>query len=117
MAAKKASSKKAPQRPTKAAAATKKTAKQTKATKAPAASASKPVKASTSGAAKPIPELKPGWMSRVFGIETARLVACDATWDGTNWQRGETFTFLYRSRRAKFFVLHDMHKWTHIGTT
>jgi hypothetical protein len=66
-------------------------------------------------AAPPIAEQKPGWTSRVFGIETARLIACDAAWDGTSWKRGEQFTFLYRSKRAKFFVLHDAHKWTHVG--
>lgn len=68
-------------------------------------------------AAPPVGERKPGWTSRVFGIETARLIACDAAWDGTTWKRGEKFAFLYRSKRAKFFVLHDAHNWTHVGRT
>ena len=63
---------------------------------------------------QPIRELKPGWLSRVFGIETGRLMACDAHWAGDNWDRKERFTFLYRSKRSKFFVLHDTHNWTHV---
>lgn len=68
-------------------------------------------------AAPGLAKQKPGWTARVFGIETARLMACDAGWDGTSWKRGEKFTFLYRSKRAKFFVLHDPHAWTHVGTS
>ena len=62
--------------------------------------------------AKPIKELKPGWMSRVFHLETATLLACDAHWNGTNWERAEKFSFLYRSKRGKFFVLHDVQSWS-----
>lgn len=66
---------------------------------------------SKSKVAKPIRELKPGWTSRVFGIETARLVACDARWDGDDWKRDDKFRFLYRSKRGKFLALHDVHTW------
>jgi uncharacterized protein YbdZ (MbtH family) len=85
----------------------KKPAPAAKKTAAPAASG-----ASSSKVAKPLRELKPGWLSRVFGIETGSLVACDARWAGTNWERGEKFTFLYRSRRNKYFVLHDVQNWS-----
>ncbi|MBA3772079.1 MAG: MbtH family NRPS accessory protein [Ramlibacter sp.] len=51
------------------------------------------------------------WMLRVFHIETGALVACDARWDGRNWQRGETFTFLYRSRRHQYFQLRAVRTW------
>jgi hypothetical protein len=114
MAGKKTATKKAP---AKKAAATKAPAKKTeaKASAAPAKSAG--AKPSKSPVAKPIKEVRPGWTSRVFGIETARLMACDAVWDGQTWQRGDKFTFIYRSRRAKFFVLHDIHNWTHVSTT
>jgi uncharacterized protein YbdZ (MbtH family) len=50
-------------------------------------------------------------MLRVFRIETGLLVACDARWDGQEWQRGETFAFLYRSRRNKYFLLRDVRTW------
>jgi uncharacterized protein YbdZ (MbtH family) len=69
-------------------------------------------KTPTKSTAKPIRELKPGWTSRVFGIETATLIACDARWDNDNWQRGEKFVFLYRSKRGKYFVLHDVQNWS-----
>src|SRR5687767_9181807 len=89
--------------------AAKKAAKQSPATRA--AEPPRAAKASPSKVAKPIPELKPGWTSRVFGIETGRLVACDAKWDGDNWERGDKFEFLYRSRRGKWFVLTDAQNW------
>jgi uncharacterized protein YbdZ (MbtH family) len=50
-------------------------------------------------------------MARIFGIETARLIACDARWVGEDWQRGDAFSFLYRSRRGKFFLLTDVESW------
>jgi uncharacterized protein YbdZ (MbtH family) len=50
-------------------------------------------------------------MLRVFHIETGMLVACDARRDGRDWQRGETFSFLYRSRRNKYFLLRDVRTW------
>jgi len=63
-------------------------------------------------AAPPLAKLKPGWLSRVFGIETGFLIACDARWTGTDWERGDAFSFLYRSRRNKYFVLRDPYGWT-----
>jgi uncharacterized protein YbdZ (MbtH family) len=55
---------------------------------------------------------KPGWFGRIFEIETGLLIACDARRQGDSWTRGEEFTFLYRSRRGKFFVLRDPRNWT-----
>lgn len=53
-------------------------------------------------------EVKPGWLARIFGIETARLIACDARWTGDTWERGDRFRFLYRSRRSKFIELNSI---------
>ena len=75
-------------------------------------SSAKAARPAPSRVAKPIKELKPGWTARVFGIETGTLVACDAHWNSTNWERGDKFTFLYRSKRGKFFVLHDVQSWS-----
>ncbi len=100
---------KAPQETTVKQTATKKaTAKKKKAT------GIKPVTqiSNPSRVAKPIKELKPGWTSRVFHLETASLIACDALWHGTNWQRGDKFSFLYRSKRGNYFVLHDVQNWS-----
>jgi MbtH protein len=62
-------------------------------------------------AANPLTQHKPGWTTRIFGIETARLVACDARWTGQTWERGSSFHFLYRSRRGKFFELKSSEAW------
>jgi uncharacterized protein YbdZ (MbtH family) len=67
---------------------------------------------SRSGVAKALVEVKPGWTSRVFGIETGTLVAGDPSWDGATWTRGNTFRFLYRSKRGKFFLLTTPQTWT-----
>ena len=102
--------------PAKTKAAPKKTAAPAKSKAAAPAKASAAPKSSAAtpatGVAKPIRELKPGWTARVFGIETGTLLACDARWAGTNWERGNQFTFLYRSKRGKFFVLQDPQTWS-----
>jgi hypothetical protein len=55
---------------------------------------------------------KPGWTSRVFGIESGRLVACDARFDGGEWRRGEDgFEFLYRGTIGGFYVLRAPDRW------
>ncbi len=69
-----------------------------------------------SDGASSLREHKPGWLSRVFGIETASLIACDASHHRNEWVRGETFSFLYRSRRGKYFQLTDPHRWSLVTT-
>jgi hypothetical protein len=59
---------------------------------------------------------KPGWLSRVFGIETGSLVACDATWDGARWCRGDSFRFLFRGRLGHFFFLTTEIEWKEISS-
>lgn len=56
-------------------------------------------------------ETKPGWLSRIFGLETAHLVACDAHWNGESWERGEAFRFLYRGTLGGDYLLTDEHTW------
>lgn len=53
---------------------------------------------------------KPGWMVRVLGIETARLVACDARRTDEGWTRPSAFEFLYWTRSGVFHLLHDPHE-------
>ena len=60
---------------------------------------------------KSLTKSKPGWLARIFGIETAQLVACNARQVDGDWQRDETFEFLYRSRRGKYFLLTDRTEW------
>lgn len=38
-----------------------------------------------------------------FSVKTATLLAHDAYWDGHNWERRGTNTFLYRTPRGGFF--------------
>jgi len=68
----------------------------------------------TSETARSLLALKPGWLSRIFGLEPAQLVACDAERQGDDWTRGEPFTFLYRSRRHRFFVLRGPRNWEYL---
>jgi hypothetical protein len=58
---------------------------------------------------------KPGWLSRVFGIETGSLIACDATWDGSKWTRGDGFQFLFRGYLGHFFLLSDELSWKELS--
>jgi hypothetical protein len=48
---------------------------------------------------------RPGWLSRLFAIESGALQACDAHRTNGAWTRVEPFRFLYRSNRAKYFLL------------
>jgi uncharacterized protein YbdZ (MbtH family) len=54
---------------------------------------------------------RPGWRSRLFGLDVGRLIACDARKSGDRWERGDSFNFLYRSRRAKYFLLTSVRDW------
>ena len=67
--------------------------------------------ATGNGVQVPLRKAKPGWTARVFGIETGVLMACDAWWSDDGWQRGETFRFLYRSKRSKYFLLTAVQDW------
>jgi len=57
---------------------------------------------------------KPGWLSRIFGIESAVLVACDANWRDEEWVRPAEFRFLYRSRRGGFFLMTTPRSWREV---
>lgn len=39
-----------------------------------------------------------------YNTATATLLADNAYWDGHNWERGGTNTFLYRSPRGRYFA-------------
>lgn len=41
-----------------------------------------------------------------YDTETADVVASDHYWDGSNWERRGRNTFLYRTKKGAFFVLH-----------
>jgi len=60
---------------------------------------------------KSIEQQKPGWTSRVFGIASGRLVACDATFEQEEWTRTEPFRFLYRGRSGGFYLLSKSARW------
>lgn len=54
---------------------------------------------------------KPGWLSHLFHLEPAQLVACDAVQEHGEWRRSDSFVFLFRSDRGKYFVLHGVRDW------
>lgn len=60
-------------------------------------------------------EAKPGWLSYLFHLEPAVLLACDAQYVDGRWIRGAKFCFLYRSRRAKYFALESAERWRVLG--
>ncbi len=45
-----------------------------------------------------------------YSTETAALLAGDDYFDGHNWERSGTNTFLYRTRKGRYFALH-MTQW------
>jgi hypothetical protein len=40
-----------------------------------------------------------------YRTETATLIASDAYWDGSNWERSGRNTYLYRTPKGSFFVV------------
>lgn len=55
--------------------------------------------------------MKPLPMEAIIGgkryrTETATLIASDAYWDGHNWERAGTNTFLFRTARGNYFAQH-----------
>ena len=50
------------------------------------------------------------WVQRVFGVEAAQLVACDAEQRFT-WTRGKRFKFLYRSERGTYYLMESEREW------
>jgi hypothetical protein len=55
--------------------------------------------------------MNPRKMSEIIGgkrysTETATLIAGDDFWDGHNFERRGTQTFLYRTQRGAYFVQH-----------
>lgn len=40
-----------------------------------------------------------------YSVKTATLLAGDDYWDGHNWERGGTNTFLYRTPSRNYFVV------------
>ena len=41
-----------------------------------------------------------------YSTETARVVAHDCYWDGNNHERGGRNTYLYKTKKGNFFLLH-----------
>jgi len=56
---------------------------------------------------------KPGWIRRVFGLESATLIACDAR-RGEGWERPEPFHFLYRGKLGGLFLQTGHSTWREI---
>lgn len=56
---------------------------------------------------------KPGWIRRVFGLESATLIACDAR-RGERWDRPEPFHFLYRGKLGGLFLQTGPSTWREI---
>ncbi len=54
---------------------------------------------------------KAGWMSRVFGIESADLLACDAQRVSGAWQRSTPYQFLYAGRLGSYFLATGDHQF------
>jgi len=53
--------------------------------------------------------MKPKKMSQIVGrfrydTEKAELIADDAYYDGKNWERNDTNTFLYRTPNGRYFI-------------
>lgn len=44
---------------------------------------------------------------KLYNTETADKVASDHYWDGHNWDRHGRSTFLYKTRKGTFFLLHE----------
>lgn len=49
-------------------------------------------------------------MTRIIGrkrysVAASTLIASDAYWDGHNWERGGTNTFLYRTPKGNYFTV------------
>lgn len=61
-------------------------------------------------------EQKPGWLARIFGIESAALVACDAAFEEGEWRRAESFRFLYRSRGGSYFLQTQPREWREVSS-
>jgi hypothetical protein len=57
---------------------------------------------------------KPGWIRRVFGLESAKLIACDAR-PGEGWARPEPFNFLYRGKLGGLFLQTGHRTWREIS--
>jgi len=57
---------------------------------------------------------KPGWIRRVFGLESAKLIACDAR-RGEGWERPEPFHFLYRGKLGGLFLQTGHSTWREIS--
>ncbi len=45
-----------------------------------------------------------------YSTKTATLIASDAYWDGSNWERHGRNTFLYRTPRGAFFTV-NLTQW------
>ena len=58
-----------------------------------------------------IEQHKPGWVHRVFGIESGQLIACDAVRNELGWSRSARFRFLYRGRLGHFYLQCDPRSW------
>lgn len=65
----------------------------------------------TENAPSSLARARPAWMTRLFGIETASLIACDALEIDGAWQRPEPCQFLYVSTRGFFFLLSGPESW------
>ena len=50
-----------------------------------------------------------------MGVETARLTACDAKWDGSCWTRTEPFRFLFLGRLGHRFLLTRELSWMEVS--
>lgn len=57
---------------------------------------------------------KPGWIRRVFGLESATLIACDAR-RGERWERPEPFNFLYRGQLGGVFLQTSPSAWREVS--
>jgi hypothetical protein len=57
---------------------------------------------------------KPGWIRRVFGLESAKLIACDAR-QGSGWERTEPFNFLYRGKLGGVFLQTGHSTWRELS--